>query len=119
MNYSHKLKTIFKIIFDEAENNPNFNEKFKEVFSDKPKESRRKTHRRSPAAIDPIKVIEEGEEKLKIELSNLDIERLKDIIAEFGMDTSKLAMKWKNKDRLINHIVTFSVQRIKKGDAFR
>jgi len=49
----------------------------------------------------------------------LNIEELKDIVAEQGMDRSKLARKWKNKERLINLIVTAVESRMRKGDAFR
>ena len=44
---------------------------------------------------------------------------IKDIIAEYGMDQSKLAMKWKDKDRLIKHIIETSERRVTKGNAFR
>lgn len=52
-------------------------------------------------------------------LEKLDTEKLKDIIAEFGMDQSKLAMHRKSNDRLIEHIIQKVESRSKKGDAFR
>jgi hypothetical protein len=41
------------------------------------------------------------------------------MIAEQGMDRTKLARKWKAKDRLIQLIVTSVKSRAQKGDAFR
>jgi hypothetical protein len=35
------------------------------------------------------------------------------------MDRSKLAMKWKTKDRLVELIVSTVASRARKGDAFR
>ena len=35
------------------------------------------------------------------------------------MDSSKLAMKWKDKDRLIQLILDTSIRRASKGNAFR
>ncbi len=56
---------------------------------------------------------------LRTRLDELNIDELKDIVAEQGMDRSKLAMKWKKKDRIINLIITAVESRIHKGDAFR
>ena len=44
---------------------------------------------------------------------------LKDIVADYGMDPSKLAMKWKDRDRVIKLIIDTSQRRASKGDAFR
>ena len=49
----------------------------------------------------------------------LDTEQLKDIVAEHGMDTAKLAMKWKSSERLIEFIVSTVEARADKGRAFR
>ncbi|GAH95753.1 unnamed protein product [marine sediment metagenome] len=54
-----------------------------------------------------------------MKMTELNIEELKDIIAEQGMDRSKLAMKWKNKERLVSLIITTVESRVHKGDAFR
>jgi hypothetical protein len=79
----------------------------------------KKKNRREPAILDPIKLVEENKELLKNKLLELDFEKLRDIIAEYGMDPAKLAMKWKNKERIIEHILMTAESRSKKGDAFR
>lgn len=82
--------------------------------------STRSPKKRKPAKFDPIDVLSNGgEDKLRKSLEDLDVEQLKDIIAEYGMDPSKRAMKWKNKERLINHIFDTAKRRSSKGDAFR
>jgi hypothetical protein len=47
------------------------------------------------------------------------MEELKDIVAEHGMDSRKLAMKWKTPDRLIDLIVETVRERVTKGNVFR
>jgi hypothetical protein len=56
---------------------------------------------------------------LRSELSSLDIEQLKDVVAQYGMDPGKLVMKWKDAARIIDRIVELSLTRSTKGDAFR
>ena len=52
-------------------------------------------------------------------LQSLMDKQLKDIIADYGTDPSKLAMKWKDRERFINHIVDTARRRAAKGDANR
>jgi hypothetical protein len=78
----------------------------------------KKSKRRSPAKIDTFTLYEQGEEILRTALKTLDIEELKDVIAANGMDTAKLAMKWKDRERIENHIVDMTQQRAARGSAF-
>lgn len=79
----------------------------------------RKSPRRKPGPFDPMAVHREAPDQLEGKLQALEIDQLKDIIAEHGMDRSKLAMKWKTKERLVELIVSTVVSRSQKGDAFR
>src|SRR6476620_6529629 len=76
-------------------------------------------NRRKPAPFDPCLVYAQGEAALRVRLAELDLEALKDIVAEHGMDPGKLVLKWKTRDRVIDHIVSTVQTRSKKGDAFR
>ncbi|MFG2683889.1 hypothetical protein ACGFYH_34245, partial [Streptomyces sp. NPDC048392] len=49
----------------------------------------------------------------------LTLEQLRDIIAEHGMDHDRLAMKWKDPQRVIDRIVERVESRTAKGAAFR
>lgn len=119
MNIEDRLACLFTEIQREVQRNPDFAERIAKVFdTDKTAEPVR-PHRRSPGILDPFEVIQIGEEALKARLEGLDVEQLKDIVAEHGMDRSKLAMKWKTKDRLISLIVSTVASRVRKGEAFR
>jgi hypothetical protein len=78
---------------------------------------RRRT--RSPGILDPFEVYRRDPGILRTQLQGLTVDQLKDIVAQHGMDRSRLAMKWKSKVRLLDLIVTMVEVRTKKGDAFR
>jgi hypothetical protein len=121
MTIEERLASLFAEIQREIRRNPDFAERIAKALdldAGRPEESGR-PHRRSPGVLDPFAVIQQGEEALKARLAGLDVEQLKDIIAEHGMDRTKLAMKWKTKDRLISLIVSTVASRARKGDAFR
>lgn len=80
----------------------------------------RKGGRRAPGAIDPYEVYAtDGESGLRDALARLDLEQLRDIVAEHGMDNDRLAMKWKDANRVIDRIVDRVKARAAKGSAFR
>lgn len=81
--------------------------------------AKRAGNRRDPAVLNPIEIATQGEEELTLRLNELDEKQLKDIIADYGMDRTKLAMKWRKKERLVNFIVERALARASKGDAFR
>ncbi len=124
-NLKKNLKTLFDIIISEAEKNEDFADALCNMFSqstsldneNKPSGNKR-GNRRDKAVLDPIKLAEEGALTTEI-LENLSEKELKDIIADYGMDSSKLAMKWKDKSRLVQLILDTSSRRASKGDAFR
>ena len=100
-------KKLSVCIADEIKNNEEFSKKIGALFEGenssvvKPK----KSNRRAPAKIDPFALYEQGNEALKTALEALDIEELKDVIAANGMDNARLAMKWKDRDRLITTLL--------------
>lgn len=76
--------------------------------------------RREPGPWDPFQVYADGgETALRTRLSALDLEQLRNIIAEHGMDTDRLAMKWRDAERVIDRIVDRVVDRAAKGEGFR
>lgn len=119
MTTEEQLAALFAEIRREVRTNPEFAKRIAKVLGgERPEESGR-PHRRSAGVFDPFEVIQQGEEALKTRLEGLDLDQLKDIVAEHGMDLAKLAMKWKSKDRLIELIVNTVRSRARKGDAFR
>lgn len=122
------LKDIVEVMLEEADNNPEFAKRLEMALGagGRPRITKQKNsgqvmrrgNRRTPAVFDPVALAQYGDGVLRARLGALDIEQLKDIIAEYGMDTTKLAMKWKSSERLVSHIVQISINRAKKGEAF-
>jgi hypothetical protein len=121
---------VARVISQEAENNAGFRKKLLDALQlapsephpqnkDHPPENRPK-NRRAPALLDPVQIAgEHGDEVLRGRLSQLSLEQLKDIVADYGMDPGKLVLKWKSPERIIDRIIEVSIARSRKGDAFR
>lgn len=76
--------------------------------------------RRGPAVLDPFAIhAEVGEEGLRKQLNELDLEKLRDILAEHRLDHDRLAMKWKDPTRVVDRIIERVTARASKGSAFR
>jgi hypothetical protein len=125
MNIKKSLKAFMAVITGEADRNPEFAQKlamalgFDNSEGEAKRSAKRRGRRRTPAVLDPVALYSEGEGMLREKLGALNIEQLKDIVAECGMDPGKLVMKWKTEQRVINHIVEVAGTRAKKGEAFR
>jgi hypothetical protein len=125
MTLENKVAALFEAILVEIRRNPEFAERLatalnglgKDIEAEVPK--RGKGGRRAPAVLDPVAVYQEGDAILRQRLAALDLEQLRDIVAEYGMDPGKLVLKWKTKERVIDHIVDTASARAKKGEAFR
>jgi hypothetical protein len=135
------LAQLVEVVADEAERNSAFRQRLEAALSprqmdlpvsreDRPREPKprddkpvtdviRKGGRRTPAVLDPLGLARQGEDVLRKELSLLDIEQLRDVVAQYGMDPGKLVMKWKDTVRIVDRIVDLSLARSTKGDAFR
>jgi hypothetical protein len=130
------LRALFKVIEDEADLNPAFAERLYAALGDlaativkdtavkpapKPRQARgpaKPKGGREPAALDPVNLARRGEAALREGLAALSVPQLKDIIAEFGMDTANQTTRWSKIDRLVGHIVPLALARATKGDAF-
>jgi hypothetical protein len=77
-------------------------------------------HRRAPGVFDPFAIFAAGgEPQLRSRLQALDLEQLRDIVAQHGMDHDRLALRWKDSQRVIERIVDKVSTRSTKGSAFR
>lgn len=120
----NKIRDLFNIIQTEFDENDVFRKKIEELFnqtSASPSADRVKLkNKRAPAMLDPIELVaSKGENELRNTLNELDIEKLKDIVSQFRFDSSRLVMKWKSKERIIEHIIKSAQSRDQKGDVFR
>lgn len=134
MNIRKLLTALVREVADEADRNPAFRQRVEQVLgvivaspqvaatpraSSKNEEPKRPSNRRAPAVLDPVQLARQGEDMLRAALGKLDIEQLRDVVADYGMDTGKLVIKWRTPDRIIDRIVEVSRQRAHKGSAFR
>lgn len=125
MSLKRSLKALGAVILNEAESNPAFAARLKDALDSRELVSEssdpgKKSRARSAAVLDPHVLFSEvGEHDLRARLSVLSLDQLLDIVAEFVMDPSKLVMKWKRTDRVVDHIVDTVQRRSVKGDAFR
>jgi len=122
MTPQNKLKAAFNELLAEIERNDHLREKLTSILTDSKELAAalpKKSARRQPGRFDPMALHREHPEELPRRLEELTVEELKDMIAENGMDRTKLAMKWKAKDRLMQLIINTVESRAQKGDAFR
>ena len=114
------VKRLLEVVLQEIDANPDFAARIEAVLAEPSQGELKRSNRRPPAVLDPFAVFgERGDSGLRTSLASLSVEQLKDIVAQHGMDRTKLAMKWKTPDRLIDLIVETVEARSKKGDAFR
>jgi len=122
MNLPKKLKAVFNELLAEVERNDQLRENLNRILESPVSHAEpppKRSARRQPGRFDPMALHREHPEDLVRRLDELTVEELKDIVAENGMDRTKLAMKWKTKERLIELIVSTVKSRALKGDAFR
>lgn len=122
MTLQKKLKALLDVVIAEVERNPAFRERLSQLLEDRPipsTEQPKRNNRRQTGKFDPMAVYRDQPQTLAARLLALSVDELKDIIAEGGMDRTKLAMKWKDKDRLVELIMNTVKSRDQKGDAFR
>jgi hypothetical protein len=121
MTSRQRLHRLFAALLEAVDNDPGLTEQVKQILGGDAgnQAASRRRNRRNPAPIDPFLEYANGEEVLQSQLQQLDVDALKDIVAQYGMDGSKLALKWKKPERLINLILVMVRERSTKGDAFR
>lgn len=121
------LARLLRVVADEANRNQDFAGAVRSALTvdeakgpHQPAGRPRRSNRRAPGPLDPFAVLAEvGEAGLRERLLALDLEQLRDIVAEHGMDHDRLAMRWKDEGRVAERIVDKVRGRNSKGSAFR
>jgi hypothetical protein len=122
MKIEQRLQRAFAALVEAVKSDAELGKRLEEalgIIEKPPKPKAEKSNRRDPAVLDPYADYALGEESLRSKLKELDIKALKDIVAQYGMDQSKLVMNWKTASKILDHIVTMARTRAEHGDAFR
>jgi hypothetical protein len=144
VSLKEKLESFLLVLLEEASRNPEFearlirslegnakrqpdatgmsaSQDIAEAFDENEelRASSRPKNRRAKAVLEPVSLIRDGESVLRGELEKLNLEQLRDIVAEYGMDSGRLVMKWVKPARVIDRIVEIAAARATKGHAFR
>ena len=117
-----KLRALFKVITDEAAKNEKFAESIAKAMGlnePKTKPATAKKARRDPAVLNPVQMIADDAARLEQRLLNLSEKELKDIIAEYALDPSRVSSRWRKKEKLAELIMERAKQWATKGDAFK
>jgi hypothetical protein len=145
MPLQQKLRKLAREIIDEAERNPAFAARLDAALGEPggtavtkgavngaamtngatngaatpvAAETKRKGAQRRPALIDPIALARTGEPNLRSRLADMSMHELKDIVADYAMDSSGEVMKWRSVERITDRIVENALGRAYKGSAF-
>lgn len=123
---SSKIEAFFRVILEEVKKNPRFRDELTRALTDESEVRQqldsgrgKARNRRTAAVLDPYEAIKQGEDALRRMLEELTVEQLKDVVSQFAVDPSKLALKWKSKEKLVDLILQTTKGRLEKGDAFR
>jgi hypothetical protein len=117
---SKKIARILRIIAARIEENPELLKGIEISSSDIPTVRRKKKSEPPKIDFDIFEVYaKEGEGALHQKLDQLELATLKRIVATHGFDPSKLAEKWRNKERLVNLILDRVSARSDKGKVFK
>lgn len=119
-----RLRAFIEVIVEEARTNPRLAQRLRHVLgetTDEAYESQTiaRPHRRTPPAVDPFILYEQGEDHLRHALGDLNLDQLKDVVAGYGMDRARLALRWRKPDRLVDLVVETVKTRSHKGEVFR
>jgi len=115
------VSRILRLLAEKIEENPDILKGKELSLRDIPIVSRKKKKMEEPTIdFDIFQIFAEGgEQALQQKLENLDLRTLKKIVSQHSFDTSKLAEKWLNKERLVNLILDRVSARSDKGRVFK
>lgn len=118
---AQRVARILRLLAEKIEENPDVLKEMELSLGDIPTVSRKKEKTEEPPIdFDIFQIFAEGgEQALQQKLELLDLRTLKRIVGQHGFDPSKLAEKWRNKERLVNLIIDRVSARSDKGKVFK
>jgi len=113
-----RFDAFVKVVAEQAERDPEFATRLEEALGGEFAPPRASRRRRALAAFDPVAAAHDGEDHLRARLAELSADQLKDMIAEYGLDPTGRANRWRKPERLVALIMDRAVERAQKGRAF-
>lgn len=116
-----RVARVLRLLAEKIEENPDVLKEMELSLGDIPTVSRKKEKKKEPTIdFDIFQIFAEGgKQALQQKLELLDLRTLKRIVSQHGFDPSKLAEKWRNKERLVNLIIDRVSARSDKGKVFK
>jgi hypothetical protein len=117
---ANRVARILRLLALKIESDPDILKDTGLSIIDAPKKTRKHREEKSAVGFDVFQVFAESSgSALRTKLMDLDLRTLRKIISEHGFDPSKLAGKWKNKEKLIDLIIDRVSSRSEKGGVFK
>ena len=101
-----RLEKLFAAILAHAKVHPEFARELERALAGTPAKAAPPAPKRKRAELDPFKIYEQGwESMLRQRLAQLDDEKLRDVIHQYGLDERGTTEKQKDEDKLREWIV--------------
>ena len=118
MTLRRRFDAFVKVVAEQAERDLDFAARLEAALGGEFAPARSTRRRRAPAAFDPVAAAHDGEATLRARLAALSADQLKDMIAEYGLDPTGRANRWRKPERLVELICDRAVERAQKGRGF-
>ena len=118
MTLRRRFDAFVRVVLDQAERDPEFAARLEQALGGEFAPARSSRRKRAPAAFDPVTAAHDGEDALRARLAALSVDQLKDVIAEYGLDPTGRANRWRKPERLVELIVDRAMERAEKGRGF-
>lgn len=116
---ARRIAGFLRVLARRIEENPSLAKDIDLALGDVARGNRKKKTKETPIDLDIFNIFStRGEEGLRRKLEPLELSALKKIVAQHAFDSSRLAAKWRRKDRVINLIVERVAARMNRGKAF-
>lgn len=114
-----RVASLLRLLATKIESSPHLLDDLGLAVGDLPKKVKARTKRESVLIPDVFTIFSQGgEEALRAVLDPLELPVLRKVVSQHGLDPSKLAVKWRNKERLVQLIMDRVLGRSEKGKTF-
>ena len=117
---ARRVADILRVLAAKVEASPQLLDDLGLTLGDLPMKSKARRTREAVKTPDVFAIFAQGgEEALRATLAPLDLRVLRELVSQHGLDPSKLAVKWRDRERLVQLIMERVVARSEKGKAFK